>query len=473
MQYRRLFSRILYGSIYIILFLVLVSLLLVTPGDAIQRSLRNDQNYNVLILTISYVVTAMTVVFVYILRLYINKTALAAIPKAWLPIDKGDVRDEVYRMIHSGLSRSAVIAYAARPREHTIDLDETPTLGEGGGGDHDNGDDVDYDGAEQQRAKSRSKRTKAKTVTVSEDSGSLLTTLLPTRRRQPVWGEIEHDGWASPTSTDLRNLQYSSVVCELPNLIEAKALSLAPATPQSAEATALLQRAPCMTMSDYLDHLSSIGVLPRVDDESTMMTTTTTGSTTATTQFLARYEHARYSNRPLSNKLFRELMHLFAEILRAMQPLDPSLVQSLDEDDHDTSYGWGPSETDADIDNDAPLDTNPPSPRSHTSRSTMSSRRRHLPRRTPSTHAWSFRTAPNTPESRRAGTGTGIGMLSRTSSGESSFAPPQRTVTLQPSSSSLCSKSTAESTGSGSVIRLATRDDPDALPYVLNLRPTA
>ncbi|KAG5983590.1 hypothetical protein E4U55_007760 [Claviceps digitariae] len=453
MQYRRLFSRILYGSIYILLFLVLVSLLLVTPGDAIQRSLRNGQNYNVLILTISYVVTAVTVAFVYILRLYINKTALAAIPKAWVPIDKGDVRDAVYRMIHSGLSRSAVIAYAARPREHTIDLDGAPPLAAG-----------DDKAGEQQRAERKSKRTKANKVTMAEDSGLPL----PTQGRG-VWGEIEHDGWASPTSTDLRNLQYSSVVCELPNLIEAKALALALAT-QSAEATALLQRVPCMTMPDYLDHLSSVGVLPPVDEEPT-----------TTTLFLARYEYARYSTRPLSNELFRELMHLFAEVLRAMKPLDPGVLQSFDDDgndDHDTSYGWGPSESDADIDNDAPLDTNPPSPRSSISRSTMSSLRRDPPpprMRTPSTHAWSFRTAPNTPGSRRTGTGTGtgIGMLSRTSSGDSSFAPQQHRVTTQPSSSSLCSRSTTGSTDSGSVIRLATRDDPDALPYVLNLRPTA
>ncbi|KAG5928286.1 hypothetical protein E4U42_000944 [Claviceps africana] len=483
MQYRRLFCRILYGSVYLVLFLALISLLLVTPGDAIQRSLQNGQKYNVLIVTISYVVTVMTVAFVYILRLYINKTALAAIPKAWVPIEKGDVRDAVYRMIHGGLNRSAVIAYAARPREHTVDLDGTP-LGAG--------DDAGEPILESKTRAKGAKGAKGAKSKADDDPGLPL----PTPGR-PVWGEIEHDGWASPTSLDLRNLQYSSVVCELPNLIEAKALSLALAA-QSAEATGLLQRVPCMTMPDYLDHLSSVGVLPPVDDESTTATTTAL--------FLTRYEYARYSNRPLSNQLFRELMHLFAEVLRAMRPLDPSVLQSLDGDgdgdgdddgnnESDTSYGWGPSGSDADIDNDAPLDTNPPSPRSSISRSTMSSmRRRPQPQpqpqppstrtRTPSTHAWSFCTAPNTPRSRRTATETGTvtGMLSRTSSGDSSFAPArgpqqqQHTVASQPSNSSFCSKSTRSTTGStdsGSVIRLATEDDPDALPYVLNLRPTA
>lgn len=436
MQYRRLFFRILYGSIYLVFLLLLVGLLLITPGDAIDRSLRNGQKYNVLILTISYVVTAVTVVFVYILRLYITKTALASIPKAWVPIDKGDVKDAVYRMIHSGLSRSAAIAYESRPREQMMGF----------------GRNLGTSDAGEQRAQPGYRRTK----TVAEDLGLPLP--LPSSR--PVWGEIEHYGWASPNSPDLRNLQYSSVLSELPNLIEARALTLAPTqssdgtvagqTPMpDPETTILLQRMPSMTMRDYLDHLSSMDVVPM--DETTIL-------------FLAQYEHARFSNRPISNDLFRELMHLFAEILRAMQPFDPNVLQSLEEGGN---FGWGPSESDMDIDNDAPLYTNPPSPQSSISRSTLSSVRRRPPMRTPSAQAWSFRTAPNTPGSRRTG------ILSRKSS-ENSFAQTRRqyAVSSQPSSSSLGSNATGSS-DSGSVIRLATRQDPGALPYVLNLSPTA
>ncbi|KAG5974473.1 hypothetical protein E4U58_002933 [Claviceps cyperi] len=481
MRYQRLFLRILYGSIYVLLFFVLIALLLITPADAIKRSLRNDQNYNVTILAISYVVTVTIVIFVYILRLYINKTALASIPKAWVPIDKGDVKDAVYRMIHSGLSRSAVIAYAARPRDVVLDLDGK--LGTG-------------NGSNRPRAELDTVRTRSEKAVGEDGSGGLALPLLPLQGR-PDWDEIEHDGWASPKCPDLRNLQYSSVLCELPHLIEAKALALA--SPRQsvngnaageqahllgAEVAASLQRMPFMTMSDYLGHLSHMGVLPPVDDDST------------TSLFLDRYEYARFSDRPLSNQRFRELMHLFAEVLRAMQPIDPRVLQSPDRDgndddgdnenENDTSYGWGPSESDADIDNDAPLYTNPPSPRSSISHSTMSSVRHQprlsLHRRTPSARAWSYYTAPISPGSRRPDTGTGAGMLSRTSSadnnGATSFAPTRRlqqhTVGGQPpsSSSSLCSKNSTRSGGSGSVIRLATRDDPDALPYVLNLRPT-
>lgn len=434
MQHRRLVSRFLYGSVYVLFFLVLFGLLLITPGDAIERSLSNGQNYNVLIVTISYVVTVVIVVFVYILRLYITKTAIAAIPKTWVPIDKGDVKDVVYRMIQGGLSRSAAIAYAARPREE-IDLDTGP-------GESNNGETRGTIGGGLKKAK-----------TVAEDLG------LPLPPKQPVWGEIEHYGWASPNSPDLRNLQYSSVLSELPNLIEAKALTMAPDEEQSLradaqiidpEAAGLLQRTANMTMREYLDHLASVGVIA-VDE--------------STAHFVSLYEYARFSNRPISNERFRELMHLFAEILRGMQPLDMNVLNSLE----DASYGWGPSESD--IDNDAPLDTNPPSPRSSISRagttSTHNSARRP-PLRTPSAHAWSFRTAPNTPGSKRTG------MLSRKSS-ENSFAQTRRQYPVsQPSSSSLRSKaaSAASSSDSGSVIRLATREDDERLPYVLNLRPT-
>ncbi|PNY27344.1 Uncharacterized protein TCAP_02734 [Tolypocladium capitatum] len=423
MQYRRVFFRIVYGSIYFFFCLVLVGLLLITPGDAIERSLQNGQNYNVLIVTISYVVTAVIVCFVYVLRLYINKTALAAIPKAWVPIDKSDVKDAVYKMIGAGLSRSAVIAYEARPRVDAGGREQEP-------------------GCAEPRGRAALKK---KTKTAAEELGM---TLPPHRA---VWGEIEHYGWASPNSPDLPNLQYSTVLSELPNLVEAKALAAAPADQTSLsdppmldpEATGLLQRMPNMGLRDYVDHLADMAVI-------------SPDKTTA--DFLSQYEHARFSNRPISNARFRELMHLFAEMLRAMQPLDLGALGGNDD-------SWAPSESD--IDNDAPRDTNPPSPCSSISRAETTSS--HGSVRRPamgnsSAHAWSFRTAPNTPGSRRTG------MLSRKSS-NNSFAQSRRPYPVsQPSSSSLRSK--VSGSDSGSVIRLATREDPEALPYVLNLRTT-
>ncbi|KHN99219.1 uncharacterized protein MAM_02917 [Metarhizium album ARSEF 1941] len=435
MQFGRFFFRFLFGSAYILLFLGLFGLLLITPGDAIQRSLGNGQNYNVLIVTISYVVTVIIVVFVYVLRLYITKTAIAAIPKTWVPIEKGDVKDIVYKMIHGGLSRSAAIAFAARPREQTNSDDEPG-------------------GAENAEARARASVGLKKTKMAAADLD------LPPLPKRPVWGEIEHHGWASPNSPDLRNLQYSSVISELANLVEAKAMAMAPTEEQGLgtdapvvdpEAVGLLQRTANMTMREYIHHLGNAGVIIMND---------------TTSQFLAQYECARFSNRPTSNQEFRSLMHLFAEMLRGMQPLDVDFVNTSEE----TSHGWGPSESD--IDNDAPLDTtDPPSPRSSISRagtrSTHNSVRRP-PLRTPSAQGRSFRTAPNTP-------GSGRIAGSSEKSSENSFAQTRRQYPAsKASSSSLSSKaaSAASSSDAGSVIRLATREDDDGLPYVLNLRPT-
>ncbi|OAA33725.1 hypothetical protein AAL_01190 [Moelleriella libera RCEF 2490] len=403
MHYRRLFSRILYASVYVLFFLVLLGLLLITPGDAIERSLSNNQKYNVLILTISYVVTVLIVVFVYMLRLYITKSAIAAIPKAWVPIEKGDLKDVVYRMIQGGLNRSAVIAYEARPREQLDDI-----------GSRDGDGDGDAGG---QGHTSEGRRGRTQTQTGAEDWG------LPLPPRRHVWGEIEHPGWASPNSPDLPNLQYSSVISELPNLIEARALTLAPpgpdegdgALPDDAGASALMQRTLDMTLRDYVDHLCRLGVAPA-------------GEPTA--NFLARYEYARFSARPISSQQFRELMRLFAELLRAMQSPGgaDSSAQSFEDDHGGGSYGWAASESD--IDNDAPMDTDPPSPGSSSGVSrpaTLSTqgsvqRRPRPPMRTPSggQAGSSFRTAPNTPGSMRPR------RLSSRQSSENSFAQTRR-----------------------------------------------
>ncbi|KAG6011994.1 hypothetical protein E4U41_005414 [Claviceps citrina] len=97
--------------------------------------------------------------------------------------------------------------------------------------------------------------------------------------------------------------------------------------------------------------------------------------------------------------------------------------------------------------------------------------------RTPSTrHAWSFRTAPNTPGSRSWRTGMPSRQSSRDNNGFTQ-AQAQAQAPQRPRSSFCSSKATITTTGSssesGSVIRLATTaDDPDGLPYVLSLRRT-
>ncbi|KAM3508270.1 hypothetical protein MY11210_006804 [Beauveria gryllotalpidicola] len=450
MQRRHIFQRILYRSIYILFYLILIGLLLITPGDVIQRSVGNDERYNIIVLALVYAATLLIVGFVYATRLYVNKTALAAIPKLWIPVDRSDVKERVYKMICAGLNRSAAVAFLSRPRDRSL-ADETSSR-------------------ENLFAQPCLPMKTARTV------GLELGVVLPARGTN--WADIEQPGWSSPNSQDLPNLQYSTVLAELPNLIEAKVLTLAPRAMLGAEQqpaldqdmVALLQRDPTMSLRTYLDTLAELGVLD-TDEQ--------------TADFLTQYEYARFSTRPLTNSEFRSLMHLFAELLRTMRA--PNLGDATP-----TAQRRPPESA---HDSDAPLGSRPTStpPRScSTSRSIRSDAssgsaggggRLPLPRRNSSFHAWSqYATAPNTPGSRRAGAESGVLRRTSSSSSRSSSSSVATTtghgtskrlkqgplLTQQRSSTSLRSSA---SESSRSVIRLATREDASALPYVLSLRP--
>ncbi|KAK0634504.1 hypothetical protein B0T17DRAFT_611503 [Bombardia bombarda] len=343
--------RILYNLIYYLLYLVLLAFLLVTPGDLLRQAVERRQSYNILVISITYLVTILLVAFIYATRLYLGRSVLASIPKQSIPIvDKGDVRADVREMIVAGLSRSAAIAFEARPRS--------------GGQGHNNDDD------------------------------GIVVVEIPQQPAAAVWGNIEHPGWASPLSADLPNLQYDTVISELPNLIEAKALTLAPVSavgdPEASggqqqqpmldpEAVGLLQRLDVMGLREYLGHLAALAVLvPDQEEEEEEG-----GSSKAVVaDFIARYEYARYSARPISEADFRELMHLFAEVLRSMQPLSEEVLERFaadggaddDDDDDDESYDDGDGYSsrsrrddgrqplsESDIDNDAPRGTSPSS----------------------------------------------------------------------------------------------------------------
>ncbi|PFH60471.1 hypothetical protein XA68_10905 [Ophiocordyceps unilateralis] len=380
-RWRRVVSRIAYGLVYLWFLVLLGALLLVTPGDIIALSLHHRQIYNVWIVIVAFVVTLIIVCVVYVMRIYVNERALASIPKAWLPIEKGDVEDAVCKMIAADLDRSAIIAYEAHPRVEMRDRE--PQL-------HDGSAPLPWrlgPGANQMTAE------------------ALGIVLLP---NHAVWGEIEHGGWASPYSPDMPGLQYNTVVLELPHLVEGKALALAPRDPSDnpapdPEATVLLQRSPSMDLRGYIGYLADLGVV-------------TAGKTTS--DFVARYERARFSTRPIVNAQFRELMHLFAEVLRTMRPLNPDALDGFD---------WP---TDADESSSPPL-------ASSQEDSTWGSHAAGSERQQPS----------------RRG------------------SPGARGVATQPDgrTGSSGGHSKASSSEYGSVIRLASQDDADALPYMLYL----
>lgn len=446
---------ILYNFFYYLLYLVLLGFLIVTPADLIEQAVPKKQSWNILVIAVCYIVSILLIAFVYATRLYVSRSVLASIPKSWIPIDKGDVPPSVRQIIVEGLGRSAAIAYEARPRvSPVVPAEQFPVTGGG----------ANKEAAPAGRSGWRSRFRKS---SVSVDGVGIH---IPQHRE--VWGKIEHPGWASPTSPDLPNLQYDSVILELPNLIEAKALTLAPPDPESKtdpptldpNAVALLQRPEHMGLREYLTLLTDLGVLAPLP---------------LTAEFLSKYEAARFAARPLSNDQFRHLMHLFAEILRHMHPLSPAALARYEDDDDRSS---GPAPTESDIDNDAPRGTSPSSagtPRylqvsrtrdsssgrgRRNSSSSLSSAGRGAPHRSglgmrnSSANTWfHYQTAPTTPKSRHTA-------LSRKSSSES-FAQTRRPYQLSSGTSS--GGASLRSVGAGSVIRLAGSEDGTDLPYVL------
>ncbi|KAI9700085.1 MAG: hypothetical protein M1836_002619 [Candelina mexicana] len=298
---------IFYSTTFTVLSLVLLVLLLITPGDAVRQALRNKQLYNVFIIPSVYLLTLIITVLIFASRLFTNRSVLAGIPKTYIPIDQGDVSKSVRRMIVDGLARSRRIACDARPRD--LQKQQTPNAAL----------------SRLTRVSSRGSGTRSNWR--SDCSNGSLTSAKATQTYAP-WGIIAHRGWSSPSSADLPNLQYATIVSELPHLIEAKAVSLAPPDaalppstvesntiiPPDARAVALLQRSATMGLRDYLSYLTTLNLIrpPGLGLE-----------------FLAQYEKARFSTVPSTEEEFRALMRSFAEILRGMTHLDQDILSTL------------------------------------------------------------------------------------------------------------------------------------------------
>ncbi|ORY59998.1 uncharacterized protein BCR38DRAFT_349929 [Pseudomassariella vexata] len=478
----RLIFRIFYSLIYTFFCLLLAALILITPADAVVQAIRGTFTYNnVVIICIVYLVTTLVVLFVYSLRLYITRTVLAGIPKQWIPIGKGDVRKDVRNMIIRDIGRSAAIAYAARPKI----------------GDHDWHDWNKGDGLLTVPSISTFlpgpslklvKKPVSKTSNIEDDMGIALPPTLP------VWGNVDHPGWGSPNSPDLRNVQYGTVLDELPNLIEAKAVSLAPPDLEAGgigagatlnmEAVDVLGRSLNMSMRDYVVHLTGLDVLPSASTDEQP------GITRDISEFLDTYERARFSGRPMTSDRFRRLMQLFAELLRAMRPLDPAVLDTLDQMGSVDMYS-GSDESGGNIDDDAPRDTRTASlisgqssARNFSDRWSFSSstgskasnlgkidkHRQRRPSLLPRNS--SYGTAPTTPKSTR---NSGLSISNRPAMERNPSTKSDSTDTCaqtrRPFGASTFS-SDVNSLSGGSVIRLARREDQLSgvdLPYVLSV----
>lgn len=396
-------ERFLNSSSLFFLSLVCFCLILLTPADAIYQCWVTNRLTDIFFIAGAYVITFILAVLIYATRLYTNRTALAGIPKAWIPIEKEDVNKSVRRMVMEGLARSAVISYQARPRDTS-----------------DEGD----------------RFLNHKDLLVDRD--------------HPPWGSVEHPGWSSPASPDLPNLPYRTVIQELPNLIEAKAVSIAPADEAFSNAAdpfpdtrvvEALQRPASMGLRQYIRHLTNLGVITSPD---------------LGVDFLALYERARFSSQQLHEAEFRDLMHLFAEILRGITSLAPPVLEGIRDSASyhraDTESVIGPSDEEGETDTVdhfgyggtlTPMRSNSLRPSNASTWETQSG----------------YDTAPaaQSPDSRLS---VGRG---------SSRGPP---VMRTPSTQSLWRVQSGQSGSSGgSVIRLAPTQNPSDLPYTILRRP--
>lgn len=227
--------------------------------------------------------------------MYKTRSALAGIPRDWRGTEGKGVGmnlGKVGRVIQNGLNNSAWIAFEARPR--------------------------DLSAEKSRRGVGRKHRFGRQAMGQQERECM-----------QPAWGTISHPGWSSPSSPDLPNLHYEPVILELPHLIEAKAVSLAPPdhlcspelTSEASEpplpdplVVELLQRPASMGLRDYIAHLTTLNVITPPE---------------LGTEFLTIYEQVRFSGKELYEIQFRGLMSVFAEILRNMAPLASSIVETL------------------------------------------------------------------------------------------------------------------------------------------------
>jgi len=247
-----------------------------------------------------YAVTALISVFLYTSRLYTNRSVLKDIPKTYLPIEKAELPEKrVWRLIEDCKSRSAVIAYQAQPRARRLE-NELPYA-----------------------------RERINTLLKPEHSKAYYGF-------EPHWGIINHPGWSSPAATELPNLQYGTVVAELTDLVEARAVSLAAvdqdamsdedgSLPVDEYAVEALRRPDEAGMRQYFAQLVSLGVLKE---------------DSLGVAFLTLYERARFAPDPLSEDEFKTLMRVFAEILRNMKTLDTDKLNipeyANDPDDFDS-----------------------------------------------------------------------------------------------------------------------------------------
>lgn len=291
------FFRIFYSTTYTVLYFITIVMLCINPAVMIYTAFDQGTYQYVFEIGGVYILTGILAIFIYLSRLYTNRTVMAAVGKSYIPVEDGEVAKKVRKMISRALERSTIIALESRPRDLSNSIDTVI---------------------------SNSTSTSNEKIVIHPSAGRVLK-LDP---HSPPWGRIQHPGWSTPSQTDSHlppHVNFRTVIHELPNLVEAKAVSLAPpdpyATPKAAQpgepvladpvVVQLLRRRPCSDLRTYLAHLSMLGLINPMG---------------AGEDFLWQYERARFSSIPLSEDQFGHLMESFAILLTDMQELSKTII---------------------------------------------------------------------------------------------------------------------------------------------------
>lgn len=298
LPFRIPFFRIFYSTTYTILYIIELCLLAITPTSIIYMAVENSAYQYIFMVGGVYVLVVLLAIFIYSSRLYTNRTVLAGVGKAYVPVEEGEVSRSVRKMIVKQLERSAIVAWEARPRDLEGEILEAEKVGI-----------LPPDSA---------------TIGHNDYTTGRIINVDPAL---PPWGRVAHPGWASPSHRDDNKnpgIQFASVIAELPNLIEARAVSLAPpdpASPPDAEVpmadpavVELLCRPEMMGMRDYLTQLGYLGLI---------------NPPAAGQTFLRQYENARFCGRPISEAEFGDLMASFSVLLSGMIELQPAIIEQI------------------------------------------------------------------------------------------------------------------------------------------------
>ena len=291
--------RVFYSLTYTLLYFITLVFLAITPVSMSYASIEQNAIQYSVMLGSTYVLTIFIAIFIYSSRLYTNRSSMSAVGKAYIAIEDGEVTKAVRKMIVKQLHRSAIVAWESRPRDL---YGEIIVAGQEGLLPQESDSSVDK-------------------------NDYLVGTEIRVDPQNPPWGDVQHPGWSSPSHSDNNktpHVQFDTVIAEMPHLIEARAVSLAPpdplltpveGQPQAADPLVVdaLKRSPNIPMREYLTQLSFLGLI-----------TTKVGAS-----FLPQYEKARFSGKAVPAKQFDSLMSAFAAVLSGMTVLDSVIVDEV------------------------------------------------------------------------------------------------------------------------------------------------